>query len=974
MDGHQTFEDQASQRAGFTNRRSSMYSQQSQRYGLYPPLPHQPQAHFYGAPDPTFGLPSRVSGVKPGAGGYHCGFDSLKLPGVSGSRSTDSVLLSGYEGGLDVFCVTKYGLKKIVGIDDLYGGVYTAKILPWTAQGESQHCFPLVAIVLHGPVLHSREPSSDDNTVQAISEGGSPPRNGSVRGPQPDFTTSPQTNNDLSSITHFQTTVEVYSLSTKKRVSTLLSLPKVPLTTSITSSLFVPPSPSGALSVSADTGNVIIASGSTGEIWMYRQIGLESDRSLGFRCVGKVWTTVQQVRVQEPSSPPDFASANLPFSEAPMFRQQQKTALFSLKGRWLAYSPPSSTSQVPLRASVPTLTFNTKAPGLNTFAPPQVPPVNCAVDMPEGETLLNRVAREATQAAIKGAKWVGDQGYQVWNNYWNKSTANAQAYGIGNTGQIFPPSHQPQQEPAYGFPPTHGEALQYTASNSDPTLISILDIEKLATVRATSSAIPPLPFATFKAPLGCSFISFSPSGLALFTASGKGEVQFVWDLMRTQYTKSSALQVPHIATLQGQHIRQLAIFTRMTPARIIDVVWTQPHGERIAMVTDRSTVHFWDLPPTAFAWPPLRRRTRAPLPKVPVSDDIIEAPKSAAAIASGAVSAAWNLAQPLMKRPRGLSGPGRPSITAASVTAQAGHGGKALANGISKSFGAATGTIESFYKSGENRLHLPRTQTVVNVGCIKWLDGSQRERLSAVVDGTVMIYTVKQRKTNRADKQQISIGRKPLKMELPLVPDQKIAPAILRALDLEDELALTETEVDVRMDLSRTSVLKADPAAGTESSIPQAEIESNAPYQPFHTDRRVNLFVYSTLSPQTPLPSVSALLAPQSTPPRQPSLASKDATWVFGMPISTIKLDIGLSRSSDDGDLESADDYLALPASAMERVTTKISEPDENVEQIVVTTRRRKGTMRSNTDSLGTDEDGFFEDDCEVLDFASQRV
>jgi hypothetical protein len=38
-------------------------------------------------------------------------------------------------------------------------------------------------------------------------------------------------------------------------------------------------------------------------------------------------------------------------------------------------------------------------------------------------------------------------------------------------------------------------------------------------------------------------------------------------------------------------------------------------------------------------------------------------------------------------------------------------------------------------------------------------------------------------------------------------------------------------------------------------------------------------------------------------------------------------------------------------------------------EQIVVTTRRRRGARQGDPD-----EDGFFEDDCEVLDYADQRV
>jgi hypothetical protein len=50
-----------------------------------------------------------------------------------------------------------------------------------------------------------------------------------------------------------------------------------------------------------------------------------------------------------------------------------------------------------------------------------------------------------------------------------------------------------------------------------------------------------------------------------------------------------------------------------------------------------------------------------------------------------------------------------------------------------------------------------------------------------------------------------------------------------------------------------------------------------------------------------------------------------------------------------------------------------VTDNNEDTEQIVVTTRKRK-TLRGAGNNGDVDEEGFFEDDCEVLDFASQRV
>jgi hypothetical protein len=368
----------------------------------------------------------------------------------------------------------------------------------------------------------------------------------------------------------------------------------------------------------------------------------------------------------------------------------------------------------------------------------------------------------------------------------------------------------------------------------------------------------------------------------------------------------------------------------------------------------------------------MRRRSRNPASRLTTATDAVEGSKTATTLASSAVTAALSLAQPLMKRPRGLSGSGRAGITAASMTAQAGQGGKALANGISRSFGAATGTLESLYKSGDNRIHLPRSTSAPWSGCIKWLEGRRRNNFVAVVDGVVFIYNVKQRKAMGSEKQQIAISRKPLKLELPLIPDHSIAPLILRALDLEEELDLTETDHGFQWDQKPRAAVKVEQVTAEDSCIPQAEIESNPPYQPFHTDRRVGLHMYSNPSVQSPSPSVSALLAPLMDVPRvAPSV--DNAPWVFGRPIDVVKLDIGPCHVDDD-DPGAGDDHQVLRPSAMERITTKISESDEEVDQIVITTRRRRGVTHGNGQGFNGDDDGFFEDDCEVLDFATQRV
>jgi hypothetical protein len=103
----------------------------------------------------------------------------------------------------------------------------------------------------------------------------------------------------------------------------------------------------------------------------------------------------------------------------------------------------------------------------------------------------------------------------------------------------------------------------------------------------------------------------------LLTASRKGDVQYVWDLMRITHGKGDTAGMQELINQpgassepQGPLVRQVARFARMTVASIIDVVWSAPRGDRLALVTENGTAHVFELPQSAFAWPPLRRSIR----------------------------------------------------------------------------------------------------------------------------------------------------------------------------------------------------------------------------------------------------------------------------------------------------------------------------------------------------------------------------
>ncbi|KAI1074349.1 hypothetical protein F5B20DRAFT_441420 [Whalleya microplaca] len=936
-------------------RRSSMHSPfPAPRVGSHPPLPHQPQAHFYGAPDINFDDLNPKSGLKAGERGFFFGFDTLSSPNGAGTPGSDNIVIAGYEGGADIYTISKRGVEPLVSLKGLRGGVYDAKILPWDGAPDPFGIFPLIAVVVHGPVIL---PNASELAVEPHSDEAASPRLDGIHMPQSDGNQR-QVNvgKVMPIIEAYQTTIEVYSLVTNKLVDVLLQAPKIPVKTSVSSPMFRSPPPTGAFQICADDGSIVVSSGVTGECWVFRQAKYDQEPGYQFHCVGKLWTSLQQA-LKNDSTPEEGQSQ----TQGPIPpRKRPQTPILSVSGRWLAYCPPAPSSQIALNASI-LVPIEGKAPGLTTLTSPVLPNESSEVDQPISDGVMNRIMRETTQEFIQGARWVGKQGMQLWNNYWKP-------------GQQSQPRQAPVGSPPWSggytgrsdasqFPPTYGISGQ--AVTKEPGLVSIIDLHSLTNSAAVHHT------TTFKAPLGCSFLSFSPTGLSLFTASNKGDVQTVWDLMRIQYTKSSALQNSQPHNGHPTRVRQVAQFSRMTVARIVDVAWAKPNGERIAMVTERGTVHLLDMPPSAYTWPPPRRRVKVPEGAPQGS----ETAPSAVSMASNALSSAYGATRPLIARQRRSSSNLQ---SASTIMDHASYGGKVLAAGISHSLGNAGSAINHLRHTGENRVSLPPASMSPGPSCATWITGKKYHSIFVLGNGLIRTFPSKSRKpTSGKDKPRFARGNRYRDFKLKSLPDDIIAPSVKQMIDPIEDLDLTQQDHDG----GNTLVLHPRPrSAGSdyspEASIPQAEIESSAPYQPFHTDRRVGLYVCGEV-PVTATPSsVSQLLqaatledAPRRSkrgPAKPTPMPMPKQPWAFGQVIHATKIDVGPLNLVEEDMSSSIGDHRALPVSAMERVL----QVGENDEQIVVTTRRRRGGNRSSD----TDEDGFFEDDCEVLDFADQRV
>lgn len=956
MDNHFPANDlrsQASSPPGI--RRSSMHSPFSQpRAGSNPPLPHQVQPHFYGPPEIDLDLGPK-DGLKAGERGYHFGFDNWPIAGLGHGPGSNNVVLAGYEGGLDVYSVSKRGVEPLTSLKGLRGGVYNAKILPWSGSGENNEIYPLIALVIHGPVLPSQTPDIVETRYDVV---GSPGLDG-MNTPLSETSQRPiNVAKTVPTIESYQTTVEIYSLRTGKPFSTLLQTPKIPIKSSVQHPVFRSPPPTGALQVHADGGSIAIASGTTGECWIFRHFTAHTSFGFEIRCIGKLWTSLQQAIKRDATQEEERSASPIPP------RQSPQMPIVAIRGRWIAYCPPAPSSQIALNASIG-VAIDGRAPGLTTLTSPVLPAESAEVDQPTTNGVMNKIMRETTQEVIQGARWVSKQSMQIWNNYWKQPSpqSSSRPQSVGSPPWTGPFANRAE---AAQFPPTYGVAGQ--AVTKDPGLVSIVDLEGLI----NSTSIHHI--TTFKVPLGCSFLSFSPTGLSLFTASTKGDVQTVWDLLRIQHSKSSALQNPGTSgSGQSTRVRQIAQFSRMTVARIVDVAWAKPNGERAAMVTERGTVHLLDMPPSAYTWPPPRHRFKAQEPNAGSSENTA----SAVSMASNALTSAYDAARPLISRRRQSS---VNANTTSTLMDHASYGGKVIAAGISNSFGNTATVISQMRQSAENRVSLPMSSQMPGVSCVTWISGRRYPTLFVAGDGLVRTFPSKTRKTTK-DKSRAERGNRYKDFKLKILPNDVLAPSVKHFIEPEEDLEFTNQDFDGGNTLVLNPRLQpSDLDLSPESSIPQAEIETSAPYQPFHTDRRVALFEYSGEAGHPSLGAVTQLMDSthlEDTPvastrrskkkQEQHKPSSKPTAWAFGQLIAAVKVDVGAPVIMED-DLSNSSIYehRALPASAMERVM----QVGDNDEQIVITTRRRRGGTRAPDG----DEDGFFEDDCDVLDFADQRV
>ena len=919
----------------------SMHSQRS--HAQYPPLPHHPQPHFYTAPDLDFGPSQKDSTQKTDETSYFA-FDSLNSAGVESFKGIDSVLLVGHRNGLHVLTVDKTRFERIGQLENLRGLVIGAKILPSATRDDPLHSLrPLVAVIIHGPQdsqIHGHSQQESYHSDDALFD-----PSGSVlkalQNAEPDRPYSE---------TNYRTTVEIYSLKKGKRVTTLLKSPRIPLEDLSDAPKALTPTPEANLRLEACGRFLVVGLEKSGEVYVFEsRVDRTSESPDLFRCIGKTWTNVITSKSRSSSVSSNDSDLTDLTDMAMTTLNRSSGVITSLSSRWLAVVPPSSSIRTTMHWTLETELTTLKPPGLSSHTSSPAPQPTCELDTPEAESMFNRVARDLTQELMKGARWVGDQGMQAWRNYWNKP-ADPNLPPIPRT---FPNNAYVATLPRHPLPPTHANEQIPARTSNQAATVSILDLDRLSENQASKDAVAFQPVATFLLPQGCSLLSFAPGGLSLLTASTKGDVQHVWSLMRMIHGSGLGLQGEQSMSDNGPSVRQIARYTRMTVARIVDVAWTEPLGDKFALVTERGTVHIYSLPPSALQWPPPRRvlaaRTSSSTPPKASSAEVAGYSSPASGRFSSAMEAVTGKTQPFLAAVRGRpASTGNPFAGFGGVSLTAGAGmksGKVVAAGFNKSVGAATGTVNTLRHLGENRLTLPGSSRAVAPGCIKWLGGKDGE-LIAVTDGSIVrIHGIRESTNQRPGKRRPSvIGSKPVEFNLRNTLERYVGTSSENHLQ-ENLVSLADSPPKGFWTAAASSSAKL---VGKDIGLSHAEIETNAPYQPFHTDRRVAFLVY-----------------PENEVCVDDQYQADASSWVFGDSIQT-------EQAATRSGIADADDRVDMDLLGPIENHVSIQGNEEGGQQVVVSTRRRRVKKVDPVERSDVEE--FFEDDLEVVDFADERV
>ncbi|KAH9825609.1 hypothetical protein Tdes44962_MAKER04051 [Teratosphaeria destructans] len=882
-----------------------------QARSLDPPPPHMPQSHFYGVPSLGLSLPTPEKGTPAGSKGYCCCLDTFgDAADAASAKKAKNCLLAGSEDGLEVYRVLTDKLEVVGRLEGLRGAVVGAKILPHTAKYDAMQPFrPLVAVIVHGR-------ASDEQFENVQQE---------------------------ESTELYQTTVEIYSLRTQHHVANLfksaLALTDKPVLGQVPP---LAPAPVGELSIDASSGFITVASGKSGEVWIFACTIPTGGDYPEFRCIGKFWTAIQErSEIARPASVGDIVAEGEKAAGVP---------LMSLRGRWLAVVPPYTSAGTALKAQPALVEIGVPPPGIGTTSAPVQPLVTCEVAGMDAEGTFSWLSRKAAQGLVKASQ----RGFEMSMQGWKELTHPSPPPGQTN--------HQITINYSHGqFPPTNAPAEDPKRLSKEPALVSVIDLQKLLTSEPIKLKQASVPLSTFALVDGCNYLSFSPDGLRLLTSNRKGEIATIWDLTHIGHGRhsidgstSNDEDMKH-----GPHVRQVHRIPRSSPSILVDGVWSRD-GDRLALLTTHGTVHLHEIP---LAAKPKKRKRRSTI-SVPASGKAEAtvsvsqgmSPPSSNGLLGGI--RAWS--STLTSQANALKTQYAIPTSFAGVrdtAAAAGYAGRrAVAKGLGQGYSAAKSGASDIWHAEDNKIRVKVLQEAAKVGCLMWVQRQSSCALAIVGGGTISLHCIERvlRRKGEVTVSGLKRDKHPKTFALLRLEGSKDA----KSRGCSDQgphgfWTLRNPEPDHPFAARKISTALA-PAA------PSNEVETNPPYCPFHIDRRVNIFAFnggitgSTLGPD-----------PTDRLKTQGHGYADEEPWMFGRPLppSTKMSDPGHDEESlSDFDGSGDDDGLAAQVeSKMILERPKAGAP----EQIrVMSNRTRKSAvqgraMEQDVDEAVEDDDGI---------------
>lgn len=880
-------------------RRESFAKQASPRPNFVEaPPPHMPQSHFFGLPDLGFNLNQKQeTGRTAGSDGYCCRYDSLSDAGDAASaKKARDALLVGSEGGLDVYRILPDKLEVVGRLEGLRGGVIDAKVVPHTRLSDSQQALrPLVVTIVHGPMAGASETAKQSEAPS-----------------------------------HYQTSVDIYSLQTQQHVANLYKSTLVATEVPVMGHLALPPPPVEDLSVDAKGEFITVASGKSCEIFIFSCSTSSVDELPQYRCIAKLWTSLR--------SKPDHAA---PASNAGDV-EPEKTAgvpLLSLSDRWLAFVPPYSSGKNTIQGSPALLQSNSSPAGVATHTAPVQPPITCEVAGVDAEGTLSWLSRRAAQSLVSASH----RGYE---------------FGVQGWRELTHPSVPAHQRAASGereaFPPTLAGFDDPKRLAKEPALVCVVDLQSLLTAEEQKLKQPPAPMATFALVEGCNHLSFSPDGLRLLTSSRKGEVSSVWDLQRVAHgsTKRTAGDQAEGMGL-GPQVTLLQRIMRSSPSLIIDSVWSRD-GDWLAVLTAQGTVHLHGVLTHRSSKKRKRRSTVTATtvekaePTVSVSQGV--SPPSSSSMWGTLRSGLQNVGTHVnnLRSQSGSAAFPIPTTFAGfkEATAAAGTAGsRVVARGFSQGFSAAKGGASDMWHAEDNKVRHKPLQESARTGCLRWAQRQSGTSLLVVCGGSVHLHPV-QRVTRRQG-DAITTGLKQEKyarktFALPRISTIREEMATGKSTKCADEgpHGFWSLRHSAAPEGRRADAQNAPPPASQAN-----EVETNPPYCPFHVDPRVNIFAVDDESRVT-----------QEWQCRGQGLPDEEQ-WLFGDPLPpSTKMNDPSQSETDDAEHDDNDVDTDDVADQMESRLTIHEAGDGREESIKVNTRRSR---RTNDNGAQYEEGGY---------------